>query len=299
MKTLSKGMIFLVLALAIGSYPFWPLNLEDIAHISAKPEAGVAHVHPGTAASIDEELDYMVARKLGSLGGWRVFLAAHGNGVYTQSARTEFERLLRAGNASAPAAAEEPNGGSPDATAVAEAARPAAPSPGTEFAALTPVPTPAAAEVSNGASPNAKAVSEAVAPAPPSPGAEVAALTPDEVCKRDGDRLARLRSSPSSDEAQRFAKELGCEDLRPQLLDLMESLGNAASAPAAAQASNLASPDAKAVREAAAPARPLAGTEVAALSPDEVCKRDADRLARLRGDPSSDEAARFANELGC
>src|SRR5208337_5569104 len=172
MKTLSKGMIFLVLALAIGSYPFWPLNLEDIAHISAKPEAGVAHVHPGTAASIDEELDYMVARKLGSLGGWRVFLAAHGNGVYTQSARTEFERLLRAGNASAPAAAEEPNGGSPDATAVAEAARPAplspgtspdvkavgdssrpaAPSPGTEFAALTPVPTPAAAEVSNGAS---------------------------------------------------------------------------------------------------------------------------------------------------
>ena len=144
-----------------------------------------------------------------------------------------------------------------------------------------------------------KLVSEAVGRGlPPSQGTEVAALTPDEVCKRDEDRLARLRSSPSSDEAQRFANELGCEKLRPQVLGLMASLAHAAPAPAAADVSNGASPGAQAVREAA-PASPLAGTDVAALTPDEVCKRDGDRLARLRGSPSAEEAQRFASELAC
>jgi hypothetical protein len=125
---------------------------------------------------------------------------------------------------------------------------------------------PAAAEVSKSASPDAKAVGEATRPAPPSPGTEVAALTADEVCKRDGERLARLRSSPSSDEAGRFANELGCEKLRPQLLGLMESLGHAAPAPAAAEVSNGGSPDAKAVGEATRPAPPSPGTEVANAS---------------------------------
>ncbi len=81
---------------------------------------------------------------------------------------------------------------------------------------------------------------------PPSPGTEVATLTPDEICKGDGDRLERLRSSPTSDEAARFANELGCEKLRPQLLGLMESLGYAVSKPPAAEVSNGASTDAKA-----------------------------------------------------
>ena len=74
-------------------------------------------------------------------------------------------------------------------------------------------------------SPDAKAVSKATRPAPPSPGTEVAALTADEVCKRDGERLVRLRNSSSSDEAGRFAKELGCEKLRPQLLGSDGELG--------------------------------------------------------------------------
>ena len=169
---------------------------------------------------------------------------------------------------------------------------------GTEVASGYATPAPAAAEVLNDSSPDAKAVSEAVGPAPPSQGTEVAALTPDEVCKRDEDRLARLGSSPSSDEAQRFANELGCEKLRPQVLGLMASLAHAVPAPAAADVSNGASPGAQAVREAA-PASPLAGTDVAALTPDETCKRDGDRLARLRGSPSDEEAQRFASELAC
>ena len=230
-----------------------------VAPVPAKPGAAVAPVDPARAALVDEELDYRVAQRLGSLEGWRAFLAAHGSGVYTQSARAEVESLLLAEKA----------------------------------------PAPTAAKISNGASPDARAASEAVGPAPPSPGTEVAALTPDEVCKRDEDRLARLRGSPSSDEGARFANELGCEKLRPQLLGLMERLGYLVPAPAAAEVSNGASPDAKAASEAARRAPPLAGTEIAALTPDEICKRDGDRLARLRGSPSGEEAQSFARELNC
>ena len=161
---------------------------------AAKPEVAGALVDRAAAARVDEDLDYMIARRKGSVEGWRSFLAAHGGGVHAQSAKAEVEKLLLAGQDSAPAAAE----------------------------------------VSNGSSNDAKTGSEVVGSAPPDPGTEVAALTPDEICKRDGERLERLRSRPTNDEAARFAGELGCEKLRPQLLGLMESLGYAPPASAAA-----------------------------------------------------------------
>ena len=213
---------------------------------------------------------------------------------------------------------------------------------------------PAAAEVSNGVSPDTKATSEVARLAAPSPATEVAPSTPDEICKRDEERLDRLRSNPSGDEAARFANELGCEKLRPHLLGLMETFGYSAPAPPAAEVSdgvspnaqapseaarltapspgpdlanasavvagNAAapppaqtsapdnsvrgvsdkeSPDAKAASEAARPATPSPGSEAAPSAPDEICKRDEERLVRLRNSPSSDEVARFANELRC
>jgi hypothetical protein len=176
---------------------------------AAKPEVAGALVDPAAAARVDEDLDYMIAKRKGSVEGWRSFLAAHGSGVHAQSAKGEVEKLLLAGQD----------------------------------------PAPAAAEVSNGASTDAKTGSEVVGSAPPSQGVEVAALTPDEICKRDGDRLERFRSSPTSDEAARFTNELGCEKLRPQLLGLMESLGYAAPTPPAAEVSNGAPPHAKAGTE--------------------------------------------------
>ena len=127
----------------------------------------------------------MIARRKGSVEGWRSFLAAHGGGVHAQSAKAEVVNCFPRSNSA-----------------------------------------PAAAEVSNGSSNDAKTGSEVVGSAPPDPGTEVAALTPDEICKRDGERLERLRSRPTNDEAARFAGELGCEKLRPQLLGLMESLGD-------------------------------------------------------------------------
>jgi hypothetical protein len=224
MKTLFKYAIVLALGLAVGFYVRGLLSLEDVAKLKwldeinaiinkpfvAARPAAVPSVDPAVAALLDEDLDHRIAQRIGSLDGWRSFLTAHGSGVHAQFAREEVEKLLLA----------------------EKAARP----PG--------------AEVSNGASADAKAVSEVMGSAPPSPGVEVAALTPDEICKRDGDRLERLRSSPTGDEAARFANELGCERLRPQLLDLMGSLGYAAPTPPAAEVSN------------GAPAHAKAGTEV-------------------------------------
>ena len=289
--------IFLALVPAIYLYLYGLPSLVDSASIPEKPKEAVA---PVAIASTDEELDHRVAQRLGSLEGWRAFLAAHPNGAYAQSARAEVARRLGAESASAEAPVPAPASGSTERGfgivqglgLLASYAQSAT----AKVERLLPADKASAPAAADGGSPDAKAVGEATRPAPPSPATKVAALTADEVCKRDGERLARLRSSPSSDEAGRFANELGCEKLRPQLLGLMESLGHAVPAPAAADGG---SPDAKAVGEATRPAPPSPATKVAALTADEVCKRDGERLARLRSSPSSDEAGRFANELGC
>ena len=67
-------------------------------------------------------------------------------------------------------------------------------------------------------------------------------------------------------------------------------------APAAAQASNGGSSDAKTPSEVASPDRASPRSEVAS---DEICKRDEDRLQRLPNSPTSDEAVRFLTELRC
>jgi hypothetical protein len=47
----------------------------------------------------------------------------------------------------------------------------------------------------------------------------------EDACFRDSTRLARLRADPSIDAITRFERELGCEQIRPQLQRLRESLG--------------------------------------------------------------------------
>ena len=251
MRALFKSSIILAL-LAVSVYLYWSQSQDFFA--PPKPKALIAPVDP--AAKAEEELDYLVAKRIGSLREWQAFLTAHGSGFYAQSARAEVERLLHAEK----------------------------------------TPGPVAAEVSNSASPSVTAAIGAERPAEPSAGLQVVTPTQDEICRRDEERLERLRNGRSSEEAVRFANELGCERLRPQLLGLMETLGMAP-APAAAEVSNSVSPDAKPASEAARPAAPSPGSEVVPSAPDEICKRDEERLVRLS--PSSDEVARFANELGC
>jgi uncharacterized caspase-like protein len=104
----------------------------------------------------------------------------------------------------------------------------------------------------------------------------VTPLSPDELCRQDEDRLVRLRANPTSDEAERFASELNCERLRPQLSRLMESLGFPVPPPRTAPA-----------QEGAA-----VGT-----APD--CASEQAELDRLRAQPSTDGAQAFWRSLQC
>ena len=85
------------LAAAIGGYIVLGPGEEDIVLDPAQWEARV-HVEPApplTPASIEEEeLEYVVAKRVASLDGWRAFLAAHPNGANAQAARAEMEKRL-------------------------------------------------------------------------------------------------------------------------------------------------------------------------------------------------------------
>jgi hypothetical protein len=124
----------------------------------------------------------------------------------------------------------------------------------------------------------------------------------EQVCKRDEERLARLRASQAPDEVIRFERELGCERLRPQLLRLRESLfaeGGRGERDVSSQ------PQAQ-PQSQKADARPQTPEHDAAvnvappsISQDQVCKRDAETLTRLRASQARDEVIRFERELGC
>ena len=213
-----------------------------------------------------------------------------------QSSTAEVDRPLLAEKAPASGDPEASAGASSSETRAATKSTSSVSSPSGDA-----VPVPDAA-VSHDASQDAKPADDAAHHLPPpagadgATGAQLAALSPDEICQRDEDRLAQLRMNPSSNELVRFANELGCQKLLPQVVSLMKSL---APPPAAADVSTAASSDARTANETAPPAPPVAGADVAALTSDESCKRDGDRLVQLRSSPSGEEVQRFANELGC
>jgi len=207
-----KYAFVLALGLAFGFCIHAPPNLEEVAKLAwldeinvtinkavarLKPQAAVFAVDPVAAARVGEDLDYRIAERIGSVEGWRLFLAVHGSGVHAQTATGEVERLLLSEQTSAQTTPKVSNEPSLTTKAASDNARPATLSSGTEVAALTPESgigslgpeTPVtAAEGAYGASSDAKAESEAVQPAPPSSGVQIATPAPDENWKRDGDR---------------------------------------------------------------------------------------------------------------
>ena len=112
MGRLLRYAIVLALAVAIGAYVvLGPLSLDDFFASRTEQKAAAFPIEPtppASPASVDEELDYMVAKQLASLEGWRAFLAAHPNGAYAQSARAEIEKRLGADNAAAEAPVASP-----------------------------------------------------------------------------------------------------------------------------------------------------------------------------------------------
>jgi uncharacterized caspase-like protein len=109
-------------------------------------------------------------------------------------------------------------------------------------------------------------------------------LSPEALCERDADRLVHLRANPTNEEASRFASELSCEKLRPQLSRLMESLGFAMPAPAP---------------QAPVTSPPSAQAAVAERKPASDCASEQAALDRLRAEPSIDEAQAFWRGLQC
>jgi hypothetical protein len=158
------------------------------------------------------------------------------------------------------------------AVAVAPAPASVPPAPPKPVAAITPAPAnlPPAIKIE-----------------PPKPALPAqAALETADPCIRDEQRLARLRSNPTSDEIASFQRDLGCTRLRPQVQRLFESYvtePRPAAAPAAA----------------APPPAPKLQAEAQPMPAEDVCARDTARLARLRTEPSLEAVTKFERELGC
>ncbi len=162
-----------------------------------------------------------------------------------------------------------------------------------EAPANTPAPPPAEAPATP-------------APEPPSPPrlhhpqtttsseprvAPSASSEPD--CKRDEERLAHIRAKPVVNEIVQFERELTCARLRPQLIRLRESI-----APGEPSSENGTGPQATETKANPETSRSVTTAAPSPSSP-EICKRDEEKLARLRANPARDEIARFERELGC
>jgi uncharacterized caspase-like protein len=123
----------------------------------------------------------------------------------------------------------------------------------------------------------------------------------EQSCAGAEKRLIRLRADPSREKVARFARELKCAELRPQVNRLLESLGGqpvvVAPAPVRPAPSE---PREEARQPAPVPSERREGNIGAA--PDtraQACRYDEERLAQLRANPARDAVARFARELTC
>jgi len=121
--------------------------------------------------------------------------------------------------------------------------------------------------------------------------------SPEQSCASEEKRLVRLRVNPARDEVVRFARELTCAELRPQVNRLLESLGGAP----AALAPSPTPPAAREPPPQPAPAVIERRESKPGGEPDrpQACRRDEERLAQLRANPVRDAVAQFARELTC
>ena len=102
----------------------------------------------------------------------------------------------------------------------------------------------------------------------------------EQICKRESEELSRLRANPIRENAVRFARDLKCEDLRPQVERVMESLG-------------MENPNDPKSAALGAPTNGESSDRV------QTCKRESEELSRLRANPIRENAVRFAHDLKC
>jgi Caspase domain len=212
------------------------------AAAAQSPAASLAPTDQNAAVAAD----YERAERVGSPEGWRAFLGIHPSGYYAELARAQLGKLR-------------------PAAPILSAAKEAAPSP-----------APANPPSQENTPPAVKSQQEAAL----APGVAATAETPSQICARDEASFAKLRKDPSPEKLARFARELGCENLRQQVKRFIESL--------APPTANLPSET---------PAPPASAQPP--IDQAQACKRDQGRLARLRADPSPDQATQFWRELAC
>jgi len=162
----------------------------------------------------------------------------------------------------------------------------AKPEPTTAVSAGPPAASPPSSVVGNLAPPAVQALAKGEpAKPPPTPPAQAAA-DPALACNRDEQRLARLRADPSRDEIASFERELSCVRLKAQVQRLFESIATEPRSPAAPV-------------DSVPKAAPTQQAQAQPITVEDACARDAERLARLRADPSIDAITKFERELGC
>jgi uncharacterized caspase-like protein len=135
-----------------------------------------------------------------------------------------------------------------------------------------------------------------------------------EACEAAAQRLVRLRADPKRDDVIRFAHDLACEPLRPQVLRLLESVGasltngpspagvqvsNPSTTPAGIGQSGIAMPKLKADVEENRARRKAGERPEANSDSGDTCQREEATLVRLRAHPERDEVIGFARNLTC
>jgi hypothetical protein len=227
------------------------------------------------------------------------------------------ERLAKQFDLNAPAGDQgrlPPSSAQPDSAQASQQPLPADNNRPKTVTAEPKRPQPSTSDTKSGEQKQASATQEAVKGPPP----VLTRLTQEQVCKRDADWLVRVRASQSLEEVMSLERELGCERLRPQILRLKESLGLEAprtdgslvasvGATRSSQVTPRSSvhitlPPQPAQTVAAAPAsqESQAETSPAATTVEDTCKRDEEKLVRLRStNPSLNQIVRFERELRC
>jgi hypothetical protein len=134
-----KYAIVLAFGVAIGLCLTSPASLERVAnlarideiniHISnsfpdLRPEPAAIVGNPTDAGRVDEDLDYLIAKRTATLEGWQAFLAAHASGARAEAAEAEIDKLSLLVKASEPAADEVSDRVLPQAKVETEAAPP-------------------------------------------------------------------------------------------------------------------------------------------------------------------------------
>ena len=195
------------------------------------------------------------------------------------------------------AGALSPNGAPPD-TASAGAAPPRTSEPPVlEATSGTGELSSSEAPLNTASAGAADTNSSSEATPPPSVASESASAASDDACKHDESRLANLQANPTADEAIRLERELTCTKLAPQLLAILDRLSRATEAAPTSAATGAV--DTNSAREATPPPSATPAREATSTAANDACKQDEERLARLRTNPSSEEATRFYQELRC